>query len=1300
MRNALDLIKDFCRFDFEERNPEKALTVLAEHICWFGTSDEEDVQSREEARAYMKREMAQMPAPYRVEFLDEKLLNTGENSSSALLRARVAGSGVELTVRLSASAGLEDGESRILTMHMSQSSAAQKPGEFYPVALARETIRQMRQDLLSSTVPGGMMGGYIEKGFPFYFINGQMLQYLGYAGEDDFVSDVGGLISNCMHPDDRDEVDRQVARQIGESGGYTVEYRMRRRDGGYIWVHDIGKKVVAEDGRGAIISVCYDITDEKEHLRMIEDIVDAMHGGIAFYQFEDGGRLVPLYLSAGVEALAGFSGESPAAFFGGAAKDLVYSGDREALYGAVRSAVLDGCSSALSYRVSAREGWRWINGVFSRHGQSRGGQPRLLAVFTPVSQQFETQLKILDLTRTGIYIIDKNNYELYYINRAGLELMGTPPGDYTGKTCYAVLHHRDSPCEYCQLHNADAARTPQQIFIPRLGRYFAVNFSETMWNGKPARLEYLSDITAAKAAEEKLRRSEEVIEAASGFAGMWMWTCHVPTGTVHCYKKLRDDFGLPERLDRHSIANLRMGFISPEYLLLYRRGMERIQAGEREVQFDSKILYRDGTEHWGRCRFNVLSLEEGRPALVVCSCQPIDAEKALEDRVALEQRKPFADRKTLVAYAIADLTRNTVVSHRQVRGVSPVLAGMSFPEAVRVISESIFGSEGQQSFIKKHDREALLSFYERGGTTGSLEFRRFMSGGKLLWQRNVLDILRDPATGHILLYEYSYDVDREKKDQLAVDSLIDEEIEFIILVSVKTRQAHLVRAKQSFNVDAYRSDCDYAAVAERLISQWVEPSEQERCRGFFELGALEKALGKEKVVTFVHCFLGGERQVRRKKIRAFYLDDSRTDIVIARRDITDLYEEEQRQKQVLREAVEAANAANRAKSDFLAQMSHEIRTPMNAIIGMTKLAQESARNPEVADYLKKIDLSSAYLLGILNDVLDMSRIERGSLTMQPEWFCAGALLDSCIAMALSSARARDIRFVYPDVKPLMSVECFVDPLRMRQVLMNLINNALKFTSPGGAVTLKIQRLPGAGGDTENITVSDTGCGMSRQFLTRIFKPFEQERNPFSDQVPGTGLGLALVKRIAESMGGSVSVDSELGKGSAFTFAFPLKYRMKAAAKEQKAAGGAAPLTILKDKRVLLVDDHPLNREIAKKLLEHRKMLVDLAGNGREALDRFSASPAFYYDAVLMDIRMPVMNGLNAARELRALDRADAKRVPVIAMTANAFDEDEKRSKEAGMNAHLAKPIEPQLLFQTLAEQIGESRNPTKGETHP
>ncbi|MGN0587639.1 MAG: ATP-binding protein [Oscillospiraceae bacterium] len=363
---------------------------------------------------------------------------------------------------------------------------------------------------------------------------------------------------------------------------------------------------------------------------------------------------------------------------------------------------------------------------------------------------------------------------------------------------------------------------------------------------------------------------------------------------------------------------------------------------------------------------------------------------------------------------------------------------------------------------------------------------------------------------------------------------------------------------------------------------------------------------------------------------------------------------------------------SRAKSDFLSRMSHEIRTPMNAIMGMTAIAlDEKDLAPSTRDCLEKIDVSSKYLLSLINDILDMSRIESGKMTVETVCFSLEDTIAKIDAIMRTPVEAKGI-YLKID-KNITKPNVMGDPLKLNQVIVNIIGNALKFTSKGGiTVTVKEEATAMSELVSVKFSVRDTGIGISEENLGRIFNSFEQAEAATARRYGGTGLGLSISSNLVKMMGGTLEVKSKVGEGSEFYFTLP--YHL-ASDKDIPVDSGIAADVDFSSKRILLAEDDELNTEIAVTLLKKEKLNVDTAENGKIAADKFISSPEGYYDAILMDIRMPVMDGAEATKLIRQADRRDAKTVPIIAMSANAFDEDMKKSIDCGMNGHLSKPID-------------------------
>ncbi len=394
-----------------------------------------------------------------------------------------------------------------------------------------------------------------------------------------------------------------------------------------------------------------------------------------------------------------------------------------------------------------------------------------------------------------------------------------------------------------------------------------------------------------------------------------------------------------------------------------------------------------------------------------------------------------------------------------------------------------------------------------------------------------------------------------------------------------------------------------------------------------------------------------------------------------------------------------AEKASRAKSEFLSRMSHEIRTPMNGIIGMSTIARQNLNDPvKVEDCLKKVSLSSKHLLALINDVLDMSKIESGKLEMKFEQFDLHLFLESLVSVYKTQAESKGLAFetvLTGRVDNLL----IGDSLRLNQILSNLLSNAIKFTS-AGKITLHVAEAERKDGRLWLLfEVSDTGVGIKEENFDKIFEAFEQEHSDVAHKFGGTGLGLSIVKRFSEMMGGGVKLKSVFGEGSTFSVRIPFPTVEGASpivwneSLVTSDSGLAETKYDFQSKRILLAEDNELNREIAVELLgmETGAEIVE-AEDGRRAVELFEQSAPGYFDLILMDIQMPHMDGYAATRAIRAMDRQDAKTIPILAMTANAFAEDAEKSRLAGMDAHIPKPLEISTVYATLNEILHRKGN--------
>lgn len=581
--------------------------------------------------------------------------------------------------------------------------------------------------------------------------------------------------------------------------------------------------------------------------------------------------------------------------------------------------------------------------------------------------------------------------------------------------------------------------------------------------------------------------------------------------------------------------------------------------------------------------------------------------------------------------------------------------------------------------------EALMEAYWQGRDTVSKTYWAEERGTRnIIWVRVDVRVVPRLETGELLAFFSNWDVTREKNLDRMMELIIEFDYDYVEYISTRTGHYEIM-AKEGGAISLEKRgddyDCDIAAYLNRV---GVSDHLKEDIIGM-QIPAIRNYLEQEPLYMQEIDIRENDGSVRRKMLRYAYMDREMGTVIKSCTDIEDIVTEEKKKQEQLERALEAAEQANGAKSEFLAHMSHDIRTPMNAIIGMTSIAKKECQDGQILDYLVKIENSGNFLLGLINDILDISKIESGNLQLKSERMHLEEF-DSAIDTNIRPLmEKKHLRFRY-DMG--CGINCiYTDSVRFNQIFFNILSNAVKYTPEGGEVAFTAEGL-GRKGNVEwvRFVVRDTGVGMSPEFLKRAFEPFVQESNRLlPQQWQGTGLGLSIVKKLVGMMEGRIEIHSEVGKGTEVVIELPLTVAEAVEKTEERIA--VQKIKDLTGRRVLLAEDNEINTFVARRILETQGIVVEHAENGRKAVEAVEKSPMGYYDAIIMDIRMPVMNGLEATAAIRKLGRSDAEQIPIIAMTANAYDEDMQKSLDAGMDAHLSKPIEPPVLLQTLREYI-------------
>lgn len=791
------------------------------------------------------------------------------------------------------------------------------------------------------------------------------------------------------------------------------------------------------------------------------------------------------------------------------------------------------------------------------------------------------------------------------------------------------------------------------------------------------------DVKRKKKAAQKLSESQVLINEAISNSDIQFFT-YFPD------KKKAEIYSLNERYSNlskvwNNFPDSFFDLIKPSKNdeLRFRNMVKSIDSGADNAECTIQMLYR-GIYIWQKVKMTAIRDNKSRTVKAQCFAMDVTAQKVEFEKYELDLEnidELYSD--NLITKGHINLSRNIVLSYKAMNAAaSQIKENQSYDSAVKFWADNSQVAPGEKPLSEQIDRNVLINKYMQGERSLQIIYRRSFKNKPPIWMSTESHLYSSPITGEVECFAYTYDINEKILKEQIIKKLNNFGYEFIGYIYPQNKTMIYINLCQ--HSDKSDEPVIKSGTCEQLLSDVIDSSAAAHDNPVNIAEIIEK-LKTDNVYSYSFAVNDKDGKSYQKKINYSYFDIRKDSIFFCRYDITDQYENEQKQILELEEAKLMADRANEAKSLFLSSMSHDLRTPLNGIIGFTEIALKEDDIAKIKEYLTKIRYSGSLLLDLVNDTLELSRIESGKMTLDMQPVNTDELWHTIENVMRPSKPTKRLE-VKVEVSHAKNETILTDRVKLQKIFLNLMSNAVKYTPDGGKVSLKVMPLnPPVNGNTRRIIVSDTGIGMSEEFIKKMYEPFTQEKRNESLNVPGTGLGLSIVKRIVDMMGGTISVKSKVNAGTTFTVDLPIKELKDFDLNNANSINNNAKL---EGKNVLLCEDNYLNTEIAKILLEDEKMNVVCANNGLEGLEKFKESEPGFYFAVLMDIRMPVMDGYTATREIRKLDRPDSLSIPIIAMTADAFAEDVKTSIDAGMDGHITKPIDSKKLYETLRKLNG------------
>ncbi|MCR4588488.1 MAG: response regulator, partial [Lachnospiraceae bacterium] len=792
------------------------------------------------------------------------------------------------------------------------------------------------------------------------------------------------------------------------------------------------------------------------------------------------------------------------------------------------------------------------------------------------------------------------------------------------------------------------------------------------------------------------RIQKQKYELAIADSSLSIWEFDLNNDTYSISEETAGRFGIPAKGEGMPEVLLDNGLILKDseetYLDMYRQ----LKDGITQIRAEMHLRNKDGGDNWQECTYYTVCDDRGEPSYAIGCSLDYTAIRIKERHYQEELEIQKADlNEQMISKARADVTTGIIETMSYEERHDTAEEVPTLEELSRIMQKFAEDDAMKKNLATVFSKEYLLSSYADGKKELSFEGKAAVSEGMPKWVKVLVRLHTNPENGHIMAFIYAYDVNREHSVADIFNHVVDQDYEFVGVVDGVTGR-YKTFEKQGYNGPRPGTEGDTFVEDMLKLEKYLLPEEQERFRTVMDYSHILGVLDQGRQAAAVFGCMYDNKEVHYLRFRASYTDPATRRFIITATDVSDIIEGENTNHTALAHALKNANDAVQIKSAVLSKVTHDVRTPLASITGLLSLMKEAAskvvmtkeERAKFDQYFRQLDASSTELLNSINDVQTLDTLDKES-RLHISDYSFTALLTELSNKTAKEASLKGVHYK-ADFGNLTDRMMKIDVSKVRNMMSVLFYNAVRYTPAGKQVQMMANEAPY--GDNKiiyTISIKDNGVGISKDLMPHIFDLFSKERTGYRDGYNGTGLELPVAKQLADVMQADLSADSLLGKGSTFTVTLPLEIA-------EDAGGGTGTSAdsnkkkdpsdvIFAERRVLIAEDNEMNAEVTRMILENKGISVMVAANGEETLRLYQDNEPGYFDAILMDLRMPVMDGFEATRQIRSAGRADSSFIPIIAMSADMYEEDIKACEEAGMNRNLNKPIQPDLLFDTLAE---------------